>query len=265
MQADQNVNNIEKLTNYGFSFNKGGVHIARTIMYDEMNTLLSHVDPENCEENKFKNAIEIDNCLGKRSVRSRQLTSRHLKELYILDPQKLLFRAFCFYWEKENENRAILTLLLAYARDAVLRLCTPFILKKNYDERIPRVELEKYIESKRPERYSPATLKSISQNVNSSFTKSGHLFGRTKKIRKRPEVTPAVYSFAILIGYLKGLRGEDLVTSEFVKILELSKAESISLAIIASGQGLLVVRTVGEVIDISFPKEIELLIKKADL
>ena len=47
--------------------------------------------------------------------------------------------------------------------------------------------MEQNLESGFPGRFSPATKKSMAQNVNTTWTFGGHLVGRTKKIRELPQ------------------------------------------------------------------------------
>lgn len=76
----------ENLARFGFSFEKGGAHTSRTMMLQELTLLLSFVDNHNSDKNDYFKAIEEDNCLGKRSGKTRKLTARQLAELYTLDP-----------------------------------------------------------------------------------------------------------------------------------------------------------------------------------
>ena len=82
---------------YGFKNVRGGTHLARTMMLEELQRLLSYVDDPSAGRIKYLHAIETDNCLAKRSGRTRELTARHLANLYVLDPALTLFRTLRFF------------------------------------------------------------------------------------------------------------------------------------------------------------------------
>jgi len=68
------------LINLGFGFEKGGAHLARTMMLTDLTILLEHVNNPTLKIEYVK-AIEEENCLGKKSGQTRKISSRHLKSL----------------------------------------------------------------------------------------------------------------------------------------------------------------------------------------
>ena len=86
------------LTRFGFKYEKGGAHIARTMMLDELRALLDFLRKQEAAKEEYKDAITEANCLGKRSGKTRILTYRHLVDLYALDPSLLLYRALLYFW-----------------------------------------------------------------------------------------------------------------------------------------------------------------------
>ncbi|TWT48945.1 hypothetical protein [Botrimarina hoheduenensis] len=246
----------------GFGFEVGGVHLARTMMVDDLKLTLLASEKRSAEDYAF--AIEEENILGKPSAQSRKLAFRHLRKLYGLDPSLMLFRSFSFFYAREDQSPQLLCLLIAYARDAVLRLSAPFILDMKEGEPFNRGTLEAYIEGLYPGRFSEATLKSTAQNLAGTWTQSGHLVGRVKKIRSPVIATPAAVSFALLLAFLRGGRGELLFESEYVKLLDCSAGEATRLAEAAARSGLITLKRVGSVIEVTFPRllnaeEMELL------
>jgi hypothetical protein len=127
------------------------------------------------------------------------------------------------------------------------------ILKAEPGTQVFREDMERFLEKENPERFSEATLKSTAQNINSSWTQSGHLQGRVKKIRSQPEVTPGAVAYALLLGYLQGVRGEELLSTEYMKLLACAKVKAVELAEDASRKGWIVFKRVGNVIDVAFP------------
>jgi hypothetical protein len=83
---EENKHN-KKLERYGFSYERGGVHTARTMMLVELRALLSYVEKADAPKSEYLEAIQTANCLGKRSGKTRTLTYRHLVDLYALDPK----------------------------------------------------------------------------------------------------------------------------------------------------------------------------------
>lgn len=245
--------NHKSLTRFGFRFERGGVHSSRTMMVDELVTLFSYVDDEEASKEGYLRAIEEDNCLAKRSGKTRRLTYRHLAELYSLDTVHILFRALRHFWKRDETGRPLLAMLCAYARDSIFRSTTPFILKCPQGTVINRESLEEFIDSQEPGRFSKATLRSTAQNINSSWTKSGHLTGRVKKIRTHPTPTPGSVSYALLLGYLTGARGQGLFRTEYIKLLDCPPDKAIELAEEASRKGWITFKRVGDVIEVLFP------------
>jgi hypothetical protein len=243
----------ETLKRFGFCHERGGPHLARTMMLDELKLLFSFVDQMDAENDLYLRSIVNDNCLNKRSDRTRNLTARHLVKLYGLDPNITLFRCFRYFWQRDEEGQPLLALLIAIARDAVLHSSIPFIQSYAMHQRVTREALEEYIDNLETGRFSPATLKSTAQNINSSWTQSGHLKGKVKKVRSAAKATPGAAAFSLLLGYLSGVRGESLFQTEYAKLLDCSMEESIELSVEASRKGWIVLKRLGSVIEVLFP------------
>jgi len=243
----------ERLKLFGFKFNRGGAHMARTSMYEDLFELLRFVGTSIVTKDDYRSAIVEKNCLGKRSVQTRLLTFRHLVDLYALDMSVLLYRALVFYWERDAPGRQLIALLCAYARDSILRATAPFILGFPEGALVSRTAVEVLLDEMEPGRFSEATLKSIAQNINSSWTKSGHLSGRTRKVRVKAVPTAGSVSYALLLGYLKGARGPSLFQTEYAKLLDCPPAQAMELAETASRKGWIVFKRIDNVMEVSFP------------
>ncbi len=72
------------LVNFGFRFNRSSVHIGRTIMLEDLKVLLAVVDNPNSPKNDYLKAIVADNCLGKQTLKTRELSGKHLAFLMLL-------------------------------------------------------------------------------------------------------------------------------------------------------------------------------------
>ena len=250
----ESIKNNIILSRLGFSFERGGAHISRTMMLQELRALLTYVDYPEAEKGEYLKAINDENCLGKRSGRTRMLTYRHLADLYSLDRTCLLFRNLLYFWNRDIAGQPLLAILCAYARDPVLRATAPFFLSLTGGAMSTRESLEEYIDNQEPGRFSKATLKSTAQNISSTWTQSGHLSGRVRKVRSRANPTVASVSYALLLGYLTGMRGQALFHTEYTKLLDCSFNKTIELAEESSRKGWIVFKRLGDVIEVLFPK-----------
>jgi hypothetical protein len=174
--------------------------------------------------------------------------------LYSLDSSLAVFRSLHYFWNRDFEAQPILALLCAYGRDALLRLSAPFILKFQTGMIFSRESLEKYIDKHYLGRLSEATLKSTAQNLNATWTKSGHLSGKVKKVRSRAKATPGSVAYALFLGYLMGIRGESLFNSEYASLLDCSQDQAFEMAEDASRRGWIIFKRVGTIVEVQFPK-----------
>jgi hypothetical protein len=223
------------------------------MMLEELVTLLAYVNMPNAAKSDYFRAICNENCLGKRSGKTRALTYQHLAQLYSLNHDTVIFRALLYFWQRDISGQPLLAMMCAYARDSTFRSTAPFILKFSKGATITRQALEEFIDSQAPGRFSKATLKSTAQNINSTWTKSGHLSGRARKIRAQAHPTGSSVSYALLLGYLSGIRGRALFQTEYAKLLDCSFERAIELAEEASRRGWIILKRVGDVIEVLFP------------
>jgi hypothetical protein len=223
------------------------------MMLEELGALLAYIDRPEADKSDYLQAIDDENCLGKRSGKTRTLTYRHLVDLYSLDRTNVLFRALLYFWNRDIDGQPLLALLCTYARDSIFRSTAPFILKFPEGATITRKSLEEFIENEYPGRFSRATLKSTAQNINSTWTKSGHLYGRTRKVRSSANPTAGSVSYALLLGYLTGARGLSLFQTKYTTLLDGGFDKYIELAEEASRKGWIVLKRVGDIIEVLFP------------
>ena len=247
----------KQLSRFGFSFKRGSTHISRTMMLEELRTLLIYIDNPEAEKSEYLKAIDDENCLGKRSGKTRILSYQHLVDLYSLNRSNLLFRSLLYFWKRDIDGQPVLALLCTYARDSIFRSTAPFILSFKEGTTISRASLEEFIESQEPCRFSKATLKSTAQNINATWTKSGHLYGKARKIRSHANPTTGSVSYALFLGYLAGMRGQALFQTEFTKLLDCTLDRAIELAEEASRKGWIVFKRIGDIIEVLFPNLID--------
>lgn len=236
----------------GFKFGRNGVHSSRTMMLAELSELF-HGRPASATAAQYKEDIEIFNVLHKPTEKSRQLTWRHLVDLYGMDTDIPLFRVFRRLWDSDEAARTLLACQMGLARDPLLRISMDKILQLTPGERLPREDMEQVFTERCPDRYSAATLKSIAQNVNGTWTHAGYLEGRTKKHRTEPDVRPVNVAFALFLGYLQGATGSRLFSTEWTRVLCCRQERLLELARQASYSGLLNFKHSSEVVEITFP------------
>jgi hypothetical protein len=243
----------ESLAQFGFSFGRGGVHLARSMMLDELRALFQAAPDPASSPSDYQRAVIEENCLSKRSFRSRQLTLRHLKSLYCLDPQAAIFRALRYFWHRDLEGQGLLALLVAYSRDSILRSTAPFVQKLRPNESVTSPMLEAFLDEQQEGRFSKETLRAASLRILASWTRSGHFVGRVRKTRTIAKPTAGACALAVFLSYLSGARGQLLFDTEYMRILDCSTDQAIDLAESASRRGWIVFKRIGNVIEVQFP------------
>src|SRR5438132_11877138 len=104
---------------YGFVDEPIGTHSSRTMMLAELRLLLAACQPSASLE-EYRAAIVDENVLLRKTVATRNVSFRRLRELYILDRKVVLFRALRDLWDEDIQAQPLLTLLSAVARDSIL-------------------------------------------------------------------------------------------------------------------------------------------------
>lgn len=242
-----------RLRDAGFRWGKKGTHTSRTIMLDELQTLLAHCQPE-ASPDDYATAIIENNCLGKRTVATRKLSFQRLSELYALDPQVPLFRIMRSFWYADRSGYALLALLIALARDPLLRMTAPPVLRTRSGEELARQPLIDALNRAVGSRLSESTLDKVLRNAASSWTQSGHLKGRNRKLRQRVTPTASSTAYAIWLGHLTGTRGLALFESHWAQVLDASPDELMNLAMDARRLGFLDMSQSGGVVEVTFSR-----------
>ena len=239
-------------TLWGFRFGDRGTHTSRTIMLDELSHLLDAV-PGYAVRDNYADAVMAHNCLGKRTAATRKLTLQRLTELYALDPQVILFRVLRDLWGRSETSRPLLALLLALARDPLLRASATAVVRTPYGNEFARQSMKDALSDAVGDRLNEATLDKVVRNASSSWTQAGHFRGRGRKVRQRVAATPAATMFALLPGFAVGRRGRLLFETPWTAVLDTSPDDLIDVAVDAKRLGLLDLKQSGSMIDVSFP------------
>ena len=248
--------------NFGVRLNGGGPHQSKTMMLAELQALLATRERTPAA---LKHAVIEDNILGKATVNTRTLTYRHIAALYGLKTQPNLTRAFFSLWCASPESRRLLALLVAVARDPLLRDTGQVVTEGAVGSRIQRPAFEAVLLAKHPGRFSSGTMRSLSQNCASTWTQSGHLVGPVRKVRQRVTPTPQVAALAALLATVCGFGGPAILGSGWMKVLDLSADQALDLLRKAEGQGLARIRSAGDVTEISVRPQMALTLGVAEL
>lgn len=237
---------------WGFRSGQKGVHNTRTVMFSDLEMLLDTL-PQEASKEEYRAAVIDENLLAKNTHSTRRYTAQRLAELYGLDPEVPIFRTFRHYWDvASEEGRPLLAMLLALARDPILRLTAGPILSMEVGETFDKTVLQDVIAAETEDRFSETSIKKISRMTGSSWTQSGHLKGRYNKTRQHPTCTVANTAYALLLGFMSGVRGALLFDTFWIHVLDASDHDVHERAKAASRRSLLTYRNAGGVIEVDF-------------
>lgn len=239
----------EGLAEVGFRFGDKGTHTSRTIMLAELGELLEAV-PASAAREAYASAIVDENALGKQTLSTRRLTSQRLSELYGLDPRLSIFRVLRRLWAADAAGRPVLAMLVALARDPLLRTTAPVVLALPMGAELVRSNFLGALREAVGSRLNDAVLDKVARNAASSWSQSGHLKGRVRKVRQRVTPTPGSLAMALWLGTCEGLAGKALLESRWARVLDRSAPELLPLALEAKQQGLIHARAGGGVVEI---------------
>jgi hypothetical protein len=231
----------------------GGTNTSHTIVVEALAALLQAV-PSGAQHVEYQHAALDGNVLSKQTEGARRRTFRYLKELYLLRPDSILFRALRDLWVDDSSAQPLLAGLCALARDSVFRASSTAILRCSLGETLTSGDLATAVGDHFPGSYSESTLAKIGRNTFSSWEQIGHLAagGRAKKVRVRTVCRPANVAYALLLGHLQGVSGQALFETLWAQVLDQPRSHLVDIAFGASQRGLIEFRHAGGVIDVSF-------------
>jgi hypothetical protein len=218
------------------------------MMLRELGALLQAApDPGSVE---IADLILKQNVLEKRTGSARRLALERLNGLYGLTSGAPIGRALARLWQRADNGRPLLALLCALAREPPLRDTAQAVLGAKVSSDVRWSDFSSRFEALHPGRYSAKMLKSMSQNCASTWTQSGHLQGRVKKRRKHTMASPVAAAYAALLGELAGFGGATLLASPWIRTLDSTEIETLTLLRQAEAGGLIRVRSGGGVTEI---------------
>jgi hypothetical protein len=231
----------------------GGTNTSHTIAVASLAALLDAV-PVDAPQAAYEEATCLSNVLGKDTEGGRQRAYRYLRELYLLRPDSLLFRALRDLWPVDSRARPLLAGSCALARDAVFRGSSSAILGSSPGDRLESADLAHAVGARFPDSYSPATLAKIGRNTFSSWGQTGHLgeAQRSGKVRTRAVCRPSNVAYGLLLGHIGGVRGQALFETPWARVLDQPVSHLMELAAAASQEGMLELRQAGGVVEVGF-------------
>ena len=220
-------------------------------MLEELTSLLKRTPEDASLEALARETIE-HNLLDKPTLSSRKKSFELLRELYGLDHHMALFRVLRYIAKLDPDSLPLMALVCVYCRDLQLRASVPLIQSLKVGEVLTRERVEVHFESTFPGRFSAAFKKSLAQNINAAWTSVGYLSGRTKKVRTNPAPRPLASAYALIAGYLSGLRGQRLFASEFAEIVCPQASLLPSQLSLAASRGILGYKHAGGIVEFDF-------------
>ncbi len=225
---------------------------SHTIGIPHLIELLREV-PSDASAERYREAVVVDNVLGRPTQTGRQRSFRHLRELYFLDLVQPEFTALRYFWDIDPQSRPLLAGLLAFTRDEVLRASFVAIADLPAGSSVTSADFSAAVTAQFGHEMSESTLGKIGRNTGACWTQTGHLLGRTKKVRQSIEASPAAVAYAAYLGHLTGKRGAGVLDTPWAAVLDLPIGAGLDALRRAHTQGLLDLLVAGNVVDVSFP------------
>jgi hypothetical protein len=237
---------------FGLKFSSGGAHISRTMMLAELEAVLAAV-PVDSPVADYHVAILQRNVLEKATDSTRKESLRRLRELYALDEARPIFKLLRRLHAIDPMSLPLLAVQVAWARDPLFRATSQPVIEAAEGEQVETDNLAQAFEATFPNQYSKLSRSQTARHAASSWTQSGHLAGRAKKIRQRLNPAPASVAMAFFLGHASGYYGAAIFNSPWCQLLDLNGDRARSVGQEAHRAGLLNLRALGEVVELSFP------------
>lgn len=225
---------------------------SHTIGIPHLRELL-RVVPADAPRARYQESIVEDNVLGRPTQAGRQRSLRHLRELYLLDPSRPEFAALRRLWDIDENAQRLIAGILAFTRDAILRASFPPIQQTPVGGVVTSQDLTRAVAADYGVDLSESTLGKAGRNTGACWTQTGHLAGRTRKVRQSVEASPAAVAYAAYLGHSAGDRGVGVLDTPWAALLDLPVGGALDALRRARTQGLIDLLVAGNVVDVSFP------------
>lgn len=242
----------ERLITFGFRLSGGGAHQSKTLMLAEIAELMRAGATDATD---FRSRVLDENILGKATSSGRESVFKNLSSLYGLSTVPLLTRVFLRLAKDDNAGLKLLAVLIALARDPLLRDTASTVADAAVGVSIQWPSFAAKFNAVYPGRFSEKMVRSLSQNCASTWTQSGHLEG-SGKVRRRVHPSASAAALAALISTVCGFSGPAILSSGWFRILDLSPDTAMDALRSAEVQGLARLRSAGDVIEISVRQQL---------
>lgn len=239
-------------TEGGFALGTLRTTASHTIGIPHLVELLREV-PLDAPAEQYREAVVESNVLGRPTHAGRLRSLRHLRELYFLDPRHPEFAALRRFWDIDPGSRPLLAGLLAFTRDEVLRASFAAIVDLPTGSIVTSADLTASVTAAFATEMSESTLGKTGRNTGACWTQTGHLAGRSKKVRTAVEARPAAIAYSAYLGYLAGGRGLGVLDNSWSQVLAIAPGRLLEALREAHTEGLLDLLVAGNVIEVSFP------------
>lgn len=238
-----------------------GALTSRTLMLAELSLLLEAIDVQSqTDESTLRWLVVEENVCAKNSGATRNKTFRHLRELYALSNEVALWKALVHFWALAPAERPLLALLVAFAREPLLRLTWPLVAELPLEHPLTAPDISAFIERELPEHYATSTLTSLGKNCASAWSQSGHLSATSPKWRSRAKGGPASTTLALWLAHLEGTGPAQSFESRWATLLDASWPALDGWAFEAHRKGWLDYRRVDNVVALNFERLTEQLL-----
>ncbi len=224
---------------------------ARTLMFNELSSLLLAVPAHDASEKEYETALLEGNCANCRTLSSRQKTWMYLRRLYRCNPHDPLFQTFRILWDSAPDARPLLAFQMAWTSDPILRRSADYFLPMAVGTEISSASTISWTLKTYPS-LSPGAAGSTARNLNSSWNQGGFIEGTS--VRRRCRVTPLPENavFALWLGSMSGLSGSLLFHTPMCALLDMPPDSAMILAKSAASRGLIGFKRIDTVIEVSF-------------
>ncbi len=221
-------------------------------MLEELGAVLAAV-PKGSDAADYREAVLQKNVLGKITDSTRQKSMRHLRELYAVEEGTPIFGLLRKLYSIDAASLRLLAVQVAWARDPLFRATSQPIMEAAEGDRVETSSLAQALEATFPNQYSELNRNKVARNAASSWTQSGHLSGRAKKTRHRVKPAAVAVTMALFLGNIAGYHGAAVFSNPWCRLLDLPPDRARAMGQEAHRAGLLNLRAVGEVVELSFP------------
>ncbi|WP_298862736.1 hypothetical protein [uncultured Microbacterium sp.] len=213
---------------------------------------LLRVVPAGASLEEYRSAVVDENVLARPTLAGRQRSFRHLRELYLLDPRRRSFAALRRVWDVDVDAQPLLAGVFAVTRDEILRASYAAVVRTPIGAVVTSAALTEAVRMQIGDSLSDSTLNKTGRNTAACWTQTGHLIGRTNKVRAAVESRPVAIALAAYLGHLSGGRGVGVLESPSSLVLDLPSGRPLEVLRQAHAQGLLDLLVAGNVVDVSF-------------